>query len=158
MMDLFTWLEESSMAVWVREAPTIWAFATIITLHTFGMGVLVGSSAVINLRLLGVGRGIPIGPLKTLYRVFWSGFWLNLVTGSVLFVADATSRGTQWLFFVKMFFVVTGVILTVRLKQHVYGGNPEPTEVSATARRLALVTLAVWILATTSGRLLAYVQ
>ena len=152
------WLEESSMSVWVREAPTIWAFATIITLHTFGMGVLVGASAVINLRLLGVGRGIPIGPLSTLYRVFWSGFWLNLVTGSVLFVADATSRGTQWLFFVKMSFVIAGVLLTQRLRRHVYGENPEPTEVSATAKQLALVTLAVWILATTSGRLLAYVQ
>jgi hypothetical protein len=158
MMDFFTWLESSSMSVWVREAPTIWAFATIITLHTFGMGVLVGSSAVINLRLLGVGRGIPIGPLQTLYRVFWSGFWLNLVTGSILFVADATSRGTQWLFFVKMSFVITGVVLTLRLRRHVYGDNPEPTEVSAVAKRLALVTLAVWILATTSGRLLAYVQ
>ena len=47
MMDLFTWLEGSSLSVWVREAPTIWAFATIITLHTFGMGVLVGACAVL---------------------------------------------------------------------------------------------------------------
>src|SRR5688572_6455179 len=110
MMDLFVWLEGSSVAVWVREAPTIWAFATIITLHTFGMGVLVGACAVLDLRLLGVARTLPIGPLSTLYRVMWFGFWLNLVTGSLLFVADATSRGTQWLFFVKMLFVVIGVV------------------------------------------------
>jgi hypothetical protein len=158
MMDLFTWLEGSSMSVWVREAPTIWAFATIITLHTFGMGVLVGASAVLDLRLLGVGRGIPIGPLATLYRVFWAGFWLNLVTGSVLFCADATSRGTQWLFFCKMAFVIAGVLVTVRLRRHVFGDNPEPTVVSATAKQLAIVSLALWVLATTSGRLLAYVQ
>jgi len=158
MMNLFTWLEGSSMSVWVREAPTIWAFATIITLHTFGMGVLVGASSVINLRLLGFGRSIALGPLSTLYRVFWGGFWLNLVTGSVLFCADATSRGTQWLFFCKMAFVITGVFLTVRLRREVYGENAEPTAVSGTARQLALVSFAVWVLATTSGRLLAYVQ
>lgn len=158
MMDLFIWLEGSSLSVWVREAPTIWAFATIITLHTFGMGVLVGSSAVLDLRLLGFGRGIPLGPLSTLYRVFWSGFWLNLVTGTLLFCADATSRGTQWLFFVKMTFVIVGVILTVRLRQHVFGGNAEPTVVSLTAKRLALLSLMAWVLATSSGRLLAYVQ
>ena len=81
MMDVFTWLEGSSLSVWVREAPTIWAFATIITMHTFGMGVLVGACAVLDLRLLGVARSIPIGPLCTLCRVVWFGFWLSLVTG-----------------------------------------------------------------------------
>jgi hypothetical protein len=158
MMDLYTWLEATSLSIWVREAPTIWAFATIITLHTFGMGVLVGASAVLDLRLLGIARTIPLGPLSTLYRVMWAGFWLNLVTGSLLFAADATSRGTQWLFFVKMSFVVLGVVATVRIRKHVYGGNAEPTTVDATARRLAVVSLAAWVLATTSGRLLAYVQ
>jgi hypothetical protein len=158
MMDLFVWLEGSSLSVWVREAPTIWAFATIITLHTFGMGVLVGACAVLDLRILGVANAIPLGPLRTLYKVMWAGFWLNLVTGTLLFCADATSRGTQWLFFVKMFFVIAGVITTIQINKHLYGGNAEPIEANATVKRLALVSLAAWVLATTSGRLLAYVQ
>ena len=95
MMDVFTWLEGSSLSVWVREAPTIWAFATIITLHTFGMGVLVGACAVLDLRLLGVARGIPIGPLSTLYRVMWFGFWLNLVTGSLLMPRPGARSGSS---------------------------------------------------------------
>jgi hypothetical protein len=158
MMDLLVWLEGSSLSVWVREAPTIWAFATIITLHTFGMGVLVGACAVLDLRILGVARTIPIGPLRTLYKVMWAGFWLNLVTGTLLFCADATSRGTQWLFFVKMFFVIAGVIATIQIRKHLHGGNTEPTEANDTVKRLAFVSLAAWVLATTSGRLLAYVQ
>ena len=158
MMDLFTWLEGSAMSTWVREAPTIWAFATIITLHTFGMGVLVGASAVLDLRLLGFGRTIPLAPLRALFPVMWTGFWLNLVTGSVLFAADATSRGTQWLFFVKMLFVVVGVATMVLIKRHQYGGNTAPVVVSGTTQRLAVLSLLVWVLAITSGRLLAYVQ
>jgi hypothetical protein len=158
MMDLFTWLEGSAMSTWVREAPTIWAFATIITLHTFGMGVLVGASAVLNLRLLGVGRTIPIAPMRALFPVMWTGFWLNLVTGSVLFAADATSRGTQWLFFVKMFFVAAGVATMILIKRDTYGPNAAPVVVSGTAKRLAVVSLLVWLVAITAGRLLAYVQ
>ena len=158
MMDVFTWLEGSSLSVWVREAPTIWAFATIITLHTFGMGVLVGACAVLDLRILGVSHAIPLGPLRTLYKVMWAGFWLNLVTGTLLFCADATSRGTQWLFFVKMFFVIAGVVTTIQINNRLYGGTTEPTEANATVKRLAIVSLAAWVLATTSGRLLAYVQ
>jgi hypothetical protein len=158
MMDLFTWLEGSAMSTWVREAPTIWAFATIITLHTFGMGVLVGASAVLDLRLLGAGRTIPLAPLRTLFRVMWAGFWLNLVTGSVLFAADATSRGVQWLFFVKLLFVAAGVATIVLIKRHVYSANADPVVVSGTAKGLAVLSLLVWIVATITGRLLAYVQ
>lgn len=158
MMDLFTWLEGSALSTWVREAPTIWAFATIITLHTFGMGVLVGASAVVDLRLLGIGRTIPLAPLRSLFPVMWAGFWLNLVTGSVLFAADASSRGTQWLFFVKLSFVAVGVTTMVLIKRHLYGGNAEPAVATGAMKRLAAVSLLVWVVAVVTGRLLAYVQ
>jgi len=158
MTDLFTWLEGSAMSTWVREAPTIWAFATIITLHTLGMAVLVGASAVLDLRLLGVGRAIPLGSMHSLFRVMWAGFWLNLVTGSVLFAADAASRGTQPLFLVKLLFVAVGVATMILIKRDVYGGAADPVTVSAAAKRLAVVSLLVWVAAVTTGRLLAYVQ
>jgi hypothetical protein len=158
MIDFLTWLEGTSFAIWVREAPTIWAFSTILTLHTFGMGVLVGASALLDLRLLGVGRTMPLGPLQSLYRIMWSGFWLNLVTGSMLFAADATSRGTQWLFFVKMLFVIIGVVTMVLIRRQVYGATTEPVAIGAPTRRLAVLSLIAWVAAITSGRLLAYVN
>jgi hypothetical protein len=158
MIDFLTWLEGTSFSIWVREAPTIWAFSTILTLHTFGMGVLVGASALLDLRLLGVGRTMPVGPLQSLYRIMWAGFWLNLVTGSMLFAADATSRGTQWLFFVKMLFVIIGVVTMVLIRRQVYGAKTEPGGISAATRRLAVLSLIAWVAAITSGRLLAYVN
>src|SRR5687767_1180072 len=157
MIDFFTWLEGSAFSTWVREAPTIWAFSTILTLHTFGMGVLVGASSLLDLRLLGIGRTMALGPLESLYRIMWVGFWLNLVTGSMLFAADATSRGTQWLFFVKMLFVVTGVVTMVMIRRQVYGTQAEPV-VNSSTRALAAVSLVAWVVAITAGRLLAYVN
>jgi hypothetical protein len=158
MMGFYAWLEASAMSTWVREAPTIWAFSTILTLHTFGMGVLVGASALLDLRLLGIGRTMPLGPLESLYRVMWAGFWLNLVTGSVLFAADATSRGTQWLFFVKLLFVATGVATMILIRKQVYGARTEPVTVTGSTRGLAMVSLVAWAFAITAGRLLAYVN
>lgn len=158
MMDLLTWLEGSAMSTWVREAPTIWAFSTILTLHTFGMGVLVGASALLDLRLLGIGRTIPLGQLESLFKIMWTGFWLNLITGSMLFAADATSRGTQWLFFVKMVFVIIGVTSVIQIRKQVYGGRTEPVTVSGATRGLAAVSLVAWVAAITAGRLLAYVN
>ena len=158
MIDFFAWLEGSAFSTWVREAPTIWAFSTILTLHTFGMGVLVGASALLDLRLLGIGRTMALGPLESLYRIMWTGFWLNLVTGTMLFGADATSRGTQWLFFVKMLFVITGVVTMILIRKRVYGAKTEPVAVNGTVRGLAAVSLVAWAAAITAGRLLAYVN
>ena len=158
MMDFYTWLEVSAFATWVREAPTVWAYATILTLHTFGMGVLVGASAVLSLRLLGVGGTVPLAPMRVLFRVVWIGFSVNLVTGTMLFTADATTRGTQGLYFVKLLFVAAGVAAVVLTERHVYGAKTDSVVVSGTAKRLAFLSLVAWVAAITAGRLLAYVR
>ena len=158
MMDFYLWLEGTALSTWVREAPTIWAYATILTLHTFGMGVLVGASTVLSLRLLGVGRTIPLAPLYVLFRVVWVGFWINLVTGAMLFGADASTRGTQGLFLAKLLFVAVGVATVILIKRHVYRSSADQVVVSNTAKRLALLSLLAWVVAITAGRLLAYVR
>ena len=158
MTDFLTWLEVSALATWVREAPTIWAYATILTLHTFGMGVLVGASTVLSLRLLGVGGAMPLAPMRLLFRVVWVGFWVNLATGTLLFMADATTRGTQLLFIVKLMFVAVGVASVVQIERRLYSANADPAAVSGTVRGLAFLSLVAWVAAITAGRLLAYVR
>jgi hypothetical protein len=160
MMTLYSWLENSSFSIWVREAPTIWAFAMIITMHTFGMGVLVGASSVVDLRLLGIARGIPLGSMRPMFKIMWFGFWLNLVTGSILFAADATTRGTSWLFLIKMLLVGTGVATIVLIRRNLYGEDDSVATpvINDGARRLAVVSLLTWFAAVTAGRLLAYIQ
>jgi len=160
-MDLYAWFESTALSTWVRETPTLWGFAMIITLHTFGMAVLVGVSAVLNLRLLGVGRGVPLGPLQGLFRVMWVAFILNLVTGTILFLADATRHGVSLLFGAKMLLVIIGVTLLLRIQRLLYGGGVDaalsaPTTVSGRVRSLAALSLAIWVITITAGRLLAY--
>jgi hypothetical protein len=153
-MDLFTWLEATSLATWVREGESLWAFPTILTLHTFGLGLLVGAAAVVNLRLLGIGWRAPIGAFRSLFPVMWAGFWLNAITGTMLFMAQATNRGTSTFFLAKMIFVGIGVMSTVLIKRRVFDAAPD---IVVPARALAMVSLIAWTAAITTGRLLAYV-
>lgn len=155
-MGLLTWLENTGLSVWIREGSTIWAFPSVITFHTFGLAVLVGAASVMNLRLLGIGGPIPMAPMQTLFRVMWAGFALNLFTGTLLFCAQATNRGTSLFFLSKMVFVVIGVLTTLRLQRHLYGGG-QPDTAAASARGMAITSLVVWAAAVTAGRLLAYV-
>ena len=156
-MKILSSLEASSFSMWLLGSNSIWAYPTVLTLHTFGMMVLVGASAMLDLRLLGFGRGIPLDSIKMLFRVMWAAFWLNAVTGSMLFAADATKRGTSVIFLVKLLLVAAGVVTIVLIKREVYGKNPSPITVSGAAKRLAVVSLLVWSAAITTGRLLAYV-
>jgi hypothetical protein len=150
-------LDHSAFSEWLLGSNSIWAYPTVLTLHTFGMMVLVGACLMLDLRLLGFGRGIPLGSMQTLFRVMWGSFWLNLVTGCMLFVADATKRATQPLFIVKLVLIAVGVATIVLIRRNLYGTNPDPVTISGTAKRLAIVSLLVWIAAITAGRLLAYV-
>lgn len=156
-MDMLVWLESSGMAVWLRESETIWALPMVLTVHTLGLAVLVGSSWALDLRLLGVASRIPLAPLRTLFRPMWIGFWVNAVTGALLFASDAAGKGASLMFLAKMVFVAAGVVTLVRIERDVYGPGADPEKVSDTARILALVSIVAWAAAITSGRLLAYV-
>ena len=97
-------------------------------------------------------RGTPPNVIETDART-----WLNLVTGTVLLVADATTKLTNWDFGVKMLFVVLGTFLIYKIRKVVFG-DPELDHkpVSSQAKTLAMASLACWFLAITAGRLLAY--
>jgi hypothetical protein len=157
-MAVLAWLEASSLSTWVREGETIWAYPTILTLHTFGMGLLVGCSIVISLRLLGIGGRLPIAPLRSMFTVMWGGFWLNLITGSLLFAADATRRGVDPLFITKLVFVAIGVSTIVLIRRTVFDAPDANAAAAASGKTLGILALTAWTAAVTSGRLLAYVS
>jgi hypothetical protein len=150
-------LDQSAFAQWLLGSNSIWAYPTVLTLHTFGMMVLVGAALMVDLRLLGFGRAIPLSSMGRLFGVMWGAFWLNLVTGTMLFIADATKRATQPLFLVKLALVALGIVTIVLIKRSMFDGRQEPLVITGSAKRLAIASLLLWCAAVTAGRLLAYV-
>jgi hypothetical protein len=156
-MDLLSSLESSGFSTWLRESNSIWGYPTILTLHTVGLALLVGANTVVDLRLLGFAPRLPLEELSRAFRVMWIGFWINAVTGAMLFAADATTRSTSRLFIGKLFLVAFGVLVIVGIRRQVFGAAPDRPRIGATAKLLAATSLAVWIAAITAGRLMAYV-
>ena len=73
-MSFFHRLQDSAFTEWFLGSPSIWAYPTVLTLHTVGLAILVGASFVINLRVLQVSGLIPLHRLQPLYRFIWIGF------------------------------------------------------------------------------------
>jgi hypothetical protein len=155
-MGVLVWLESLPLAVWVHESPSVWAQPTVLTLHTMGMGVLVGASWVLDLRLLGISRTIPLSAFRWVFRAVAISLVVNLVTGVLLFAARATLWGTAIPFLIKMFLVVASAATLLPLRSYVLHSEPGQREVSGRIRLLAIASIVAWSGAITSGRLLAY--
>jgi hypothetical protein len=152
-------LENLTFSQWVKDAPTIWAFPTILVLHTIGMAIVAGGSAMISLAVLGFWPAAPIKPFERMFPFMWAAFWLNAVTGTMMLVADATTKLTTLDFYIKMAFVFLGIYFLSRTRRQIFG-DPQLDQVplNGNAKMLAWASLACWFGAITSGRLLAYVK
>lgn len=156
MTELLQALQDSAFSIWLREAPTVWAYPTVLTLHTAGLAVLVGANAAFDLRLFGFGRQIPLTQMESFFPAMWIGFWLNAITGVMLFAIDPITKGTTTLFMVKLGFVAAGVLLIVTLRRVVYGRGRDAAFVTPLATTCAALSLLVWVGAIATGRLMAY--
>ncbi len=152
-------LQNSAFSTWVTGSDSLLAYPTILTLHTVGLGIVVGAALLLDLRLLGVGAEIPLKDMRTLFRFFWVGFVINLISGLVLFAAEATDKAKQPVFFVKLALIAAAVVITVRIRRVAFGGSTaSPGPASSTARVLAGVSLTLWAGAIVAGRLMAYLK
>ena len=91
ILELCTWLEESPLGLAITESE--WLFPTIETLHVLALALVIGSIAMLDLRLLGVSnrdRGVIQLAEDTLPWT-WSAFVVAAITGVLMFVSAATS-------------------------------------------------------------------
>lgn len=153
---MLDWLESFQIALWLRESPSVWAHATVLTLHTTGMAVLVGASWLIDLRLLGISRNIPLSDFKWAFRAIAIGLTVNLLTGVLLFIKNAATWGTALPFIVKMGLVIASAATLVPIRSYVLNNGAGEVEVSSNMRLLAIASILAWSAAVTAGRMLAY--
>ncbi len=150
-------IEESGFSTWLRESDSPFAFYFILLFHTLGLTLLVGPNAVIDLRLLGVARDIPLAPLKRFFRIMWVGFWVNAISGVLLVIAYPTKALTNLDFYAKLALIGLAVWTLQSLKRRVF----DDTSLSEADMMVRGATMAKWSLffwagAITAGRLLAY--
>ena len=155
-MSFFQRLQNSAFTDWFLGSPSIWAYPTVLTLHTIGMAMLVGASFVINLRVLQVSGVIPLQRLLPLYRVIWIGFTINLLSGLILFASEAGDRVVDPVFYVKMASIAAALALGSVVKRRAIDRTDAPHVATVYTRSLAAASLGMWSLAIVAGRLMAY--
>jgi hypothetical protein len=135
----------------------VFAFPAVLSCHTIGMGLVAGINAALALRILGVGRGIPLREMERFFPVMWAGFWLNAVSGVALFIGYPTKAMTNPVFYLKLTLIAVGLWLLHVIRGHVFGDvMPEEHAKTGHVKMLAVASLGCWAAVITAGRLLAY--
>ena len=157
--QFFDALEHSGLSLWVR-GESLFAFPTILTIHTIGMGFLAGTGAAIGFRILGVAKGVPLPVLEKFYPVIWLAFAASLLSGLLLLVGYPYKAFTNPVFYVKLSFIALAIFLVLKIRNdvlRVFPEEPPPhNPLWRRAQRLAALSLFSWAGAITAGRLLAY--
>jgi hypothetical protein len=154
-VGFLTWVEATGLAEWVRSSN--YGYPSMIGLHAIGMAIMVGLSLVIDMRLVGLFRGIPVHAMNRLFGVAWIGFGINFVSGSALFTTQATSYVVDVIFMSKMTLVFIGAITAAILQPAVARADAWPGgRIPGSTRAIAGTAMVIWIVAIILGRLTAY--
>jgi len=154
---LFTWLENTAVAIWVAES--LYGYPFLLALHVVGLAVVVGIFVMRDLRLLGLFRALDIAAFMPLSRMAWVGFIVNAISGFMLFTSQATTFVNNTAFLLKISCIIVGMILAGVIQSRLRGelagagGNPALTQ---STKIIAFISLLVWVSAIITGRLIAY--
>ena len=156
-LSIFKAIEETGLSIWIRESDSVFSFWFILSVHAIGMGLLVGASVLIGLRILGLAPDLPLAPLKRFYRFIWVGFWVQVVSGILLLIGYPTKSLTNPVFYVKLTLIGLAMASMQMLWNRVFADSSlSEAAMMAKGRVFAVSSLIFWVGAITAGRLLAY--
>lgn len=137
--------------LWLAQAMkhSSWLYPTVETMHLWGIGMLFGSVVIMDLRILGVASKLNLSDLSRLgVLVALLGFGLAVLTGSLMFITQASELISSRLFILKMclIFLLLANAIILRMR----------TVSNGISKAQALISLAGWACVIGMGRWLAY--
>ena len=149
-------VQDSSFGLWAAQAPLVYPIANVV--HLFGLIMLVGGIGLLDLRLAGLFRAIPVAPLlKALTPVALGGLALMVPSGATMFAADAEALVRSSTFQLKLTLILLALASAVAFRllwsRRLVDWDREPP---AAGRIMAVASIGLWLGVATLGRWIAY--
>lgn len=147
-------IQASPFGVWAGG--DIYPVANVV--HLLGLVMLVGGIGVLDLRLAGLFRAIPVPPLSAaLTPIALAGLALMVPSGATMFAADAGALVDSTTFRWKLVLITLALANAVAFrvlwgrKLDRWTGNPP-----LAGRLMAVASILLWLAVGTLGRWIAY--
>lgn len=128
------------------------AYPLLEALHIIGIALLLGNLVLLELRVWGFGKALPVRDLARLALLLAvSGFGLAAATGLLMFASQAGELLANRAFTVKM------LLLTLAACNAAwFHGRDSLTKLDGVARVQTMASTLIWIAAVFCGRWIAY--
>jgi hypothetical protein len=143
---------------WAVAGGVPWLWPLFAILHSFGIALLIGCIGILDLRMLGIGKALPVGPIERLAPWGILGFVITLITG-VGFYAGSPEQYQSFAFAAKLACIVlagANVMLShlsgLAHRVEAVGGQDAPIA----AKLSAVTSLFLWIAVMFWGRMLTF--
>jgi hypothetical protein len=155
------WLFDSQVGTAIRES--VFVFPIIDAIHVLGMTLLVGTVAILDLRLLGlILKTEPVSQVaKQVLPLTWCGFGIMFVSGFLLFWAEAAESYGNPAFRIKLLLLFLVGLNPLIFHTTIYRSVAEWNQIEVTPRRArvaAVLSLSLWGGIIAAGRAIAYFQ
>ncbi|MGB5705826.1 MAG: hypothetical protein WBM41_03280 [Arenicellales bacterium] len=153
MIDL---IHNSLVSAYLRQS--IWLYPLINAGHIIGLGLLIGSIAPLDLRLLGIWRTVPISPLvRVLVPVTIAGLALSITCGVMLFITRPGEYLSSALFISKMCFLALGLINAATIRMSAAWKSALSSNLLSNRVRIhSIASMLIWGSVIIFGRLVGY--
>ena len=158
---LLVWLEASALGEAVRGAG-VWAYGWLNLAHILGIAMLFGAVLLLDLRLLGAWRSIPLPliarPTVPLAAV---GFVVAVASGSSMLTVNATGYEGNPFLYAKLPLIGVGLVNVVIVQRlgawrwALAGHEPRPGD-GAVLAGAGATSLAIWLAVVSCGRMIGY--
>ena len=160
MLDALVWLEQSALGELMRTS-SLWTYPIVNLLHIFGIAALFGAATIIDLRLLGLWRRIPLASISdAAVPVATGGFILAATMGVGLLAANSTEYMGNPFLLIKFGAIAVGVSNVAMLNRSAAWRARRVRELQPREERTLAVfggiSLVTWIAAVAAGRMIAY--
>ncbi len=153
------WLQHTAFGTEISES--LWLFPFVETIHIWGIILLVGTTGVLDLRLLGLI--LPNQRVSDLHhrliRWTWTGFAVMFTTGSLMFASEAAKMYVNGAFRFKMLLIVlaglNALVFELTAFRNVANWDDSP-KTPVGAKFAACFSLIAWVGVIAAGRWIAY--
>ena len=151
-MHFLEWLSTSALAN-AMNGPE-WAFPAVESLHFIGFALLIGTIAIVDLRLLGLGMRRQRASDLAADLAPWTvtGLILMLITGPAMFSADAPVYFYNPSFRLKMICLLVAIVYNFTIHRMVAKSDAS----SITGKLVACLSLVLWTAVLAGGRMIAF--
>ena len=153
--EICEWIERSPVGQFMRSSRVI--FPIVESVHLIGLALFVGTLLLVDMGLLGLAmRRQPVHQVAAALAPWtWTGFVLLMLTGPVMFSAQAAKWHDNPVFWFKILLLIVAISFQLSVRRKITSAHPLLRP--ATAKVIGSLSLLLWIITALSAKMMEFV-